>query len=357
MCLDVREVGGPDVADSLVAEACHAPFRLAAGESPGRLVLFQGGSGDAVLALVVHHIATDATSQWMLLADLLDEYQKADADDPAEASPVAGSYDAYVEQERRFLASPERARLAGFWRAECAGAVAAELLTDRPRPDRQTFAGATFKLALAGDTASRVRAAASSVGVTPFGFLLGVFTALLNRHSGQDDLTVGCVATNRRGHAMRDIVGYLVNPIIVRVRLGTGLTFADAARLAQGCVATGVRHARYPFPVLVRDLGVPRHADRAPLLPTGWQAGSRMASSILTCRAPPREWSRCRRPAHRTGCSGSLTRGRRFRPIPGKRRRCFARVWPTCGCSWSSITPTTRTRCHRSCPRAAAARS
>ena len=183
----------------------------------------------------------------------------------ARGKPGSGSYDAYIEQEHRFLASPERARLAGFWRAECAGAVAAELPTDRPRPDRQTFAGATCKLALAGDTASRVRAAASSTGVTPFGFLLGVFTALLNRHSGQDDLTVGCLATNRRGHVMRNIVGYLVNPIIVRVRLGTGVTFADAARLAHASVGTGVRHARYPFPVLVRDLGVPRRADRAPL--------------------------------------------------------------------------------------------
>jgi hypothetical protein len=236
------------------------PFRLAAGEPPGRLVLFQRVPGDAVLALVVHHIATDATSQWMLLADLLAEYQQDGAGNAA-----AGSYDTYVEQEHRFLASPERLRLADFWRAECAGAVAAELPADQPRPDRQTFHGATCQRALSDDLAARARAADSSTGVTTFAFLLGIFASLLYRHSGQSDLTVGCMATNRRGRALRDIVGYLVNPIAVRIRLGDGHTFADAARLAHSRVATGLRHARYPFPVLVSDLDVPRRADRTPL--------------------------------------------------------------------------------------------
>jgi non-ribosomal peptide synthetase component F len=92
-----------------------------------------------------------------------------------------------------------------------------------------------------------------------------VFTALLYRYTGQRDLVVGCAAATRRGRAMRELVGYLVNPIVVRARFSEDSTFADAARSAHNSVANGMRHARYPFPVLVRDLDVPPKANRTPL--------------------------------------------------------------------------------------------
>ncbi|HEX6524003.1 MAG TPA: condensation domain-containing protein [Streptosporangiaceae bacterium] len=266
---DIGEAGERYMPNAAVAEACRLPFRLAAGEPPCRLVWFRLASGDGILALVVHHIATDATSQWLLLADLLDEYRKAAGDHqaagPDQPGPPAGSYDAYVEEERHFLASPERARAAAFWRAECVGAIGAELPADRPRPDRRAFEGATHKLVFRSKSATQVRAAARSAAVTPFGFLAGAFTALLCRYTGADDLVIGCAATARSGRAMRDVVGYLVNPIVVRVRMDAGGTFADAAREANSSVTTGLRHARYPFPVLVEDAGLPRRAGRTPM--------------------------------------------------------------------------------------------
>lgn len=259
------EAGEWNVAVAAVTEACRLPFRLAAGEPPFRLVLFRLASGDSVLALVMHHIATDATSQWLLLGDLLDEYRRTSGDDAESAGPQAGSYDDYVEEERRFLASPERARAAAFWRAECAGATGAELPADRPRPDRRKFEGATHKLVFASHMATRVRTASRSAAVTPFGFLLGAFTALLCRYTGDDDIVIGCAATIRGARALRGVAGYLVNPIVVRVRLDAGGTFADAARQANLSVTTGLRHARYPFPVLVEDLGLPRCVGRTPM--------------------------------------------------------------------------------------------
>ena len=257
--LEVREPAGWDRVHEAIEAAGRTPFRLADGEVPWRMILFRRATAEAFLVLVAHHIATDATSQWLLLGDLLDEYQGGGDRRPAQ------SYDGYVEQERQLLASPERPRLAAFWRDACAGAVPAELPTDRPRPTRQTFEGATCKIALADGTASRVRAAAASIGVGPFCFLLGVFMSLLYRHTGQDDLVVGCSATTRRGRGLRELVGYLVNPIVVRSRFGRDPTFATAARAAQESVANGMRQARYPFPVLVRDLELPRRADRSPL--------------------------------------------------------------------------------------------
>ena len=247
----------------VIQELGRRPFRLADGEMPARFTLIRpgGAATDAVLVLVAHHVATDAMSQWILMGDVFDAYREPGAERP----PAAGTFADFVEAERTWLEGPERKRAAAFWRDACAGAVAGELPADRPRPEKQTFSGASYASRLPADVADRLRPSAVAAGVTPFGFLLGVFQGLLHRYSGQGDFVVGCSAMTRSDRAVRDVVGYLVNPVVARARFDVDTTFADAARAAQDGVVTGIRHARYPLPTLVVDLGVPRTANRAPL--------------------------------------------------------------------------------------------
>ncbi len=257
--LEVRDAHGP-VYD-VIGELGRRPFRLADGETPARFTLVRpgGAATDAVLVLVAHHVATDAMAQWILMADVFDAYAGA------ERPPVRGTFADFVEAERRWLEGPERERSAAYWRDACDGAVAGELPADRPRPEKQTYAGASYISRLPGDVAERLRPAAVAAGVTPFGFLLGVFQGLLHRYSGQGDFVIGCSAMTRSDRATRDVVGYLVNPVVTRARFDGMTTFADAARAAQDGVVNGIRHARYPLPTLVLDLGLPRTANRAPL--------------------------------------------------------------------------------------------
>ncbi len=264
--LDVREVPGTDDGRlrALVREACAAPFLLA-DEGPFRAVLLRRSPEDAALVLVAHHIASDATSLGLLLRDLLDAYHGLEAAGRPAWSDLPGDYDDYVEGERLLLGSPRRGRLEGYWRDACAGAAAAELPADLPRPRVSTFNGATSELRIPDELGHRLRQAAAEVRVTPFAFLLSVFQSLLYRHTGQDDSVIGCPSTTRLNPAMRGVVGYFVNPLPLRSRFGASVTFRDVALSTGRQVMRGLANAAYPSVLLPAVLGLPRDAGRSPI--------------------------------------------------------------------------------------------
>ncbi len=261
--LEVRDVPGGGDADlrRMAREIALTPFTLET-DGPARVVLLRR-ERDAALVVGDHHIATDATSQWLIWRDLLAGYRRFAAGREPDLPPVGGDYDDYVAAERRLLASARRAELEDYWRAVCAGAVAAELPTDRPRPARQRFAGATHARRLDPDLVDRIAAAAARHAVTPFAFLLGVFQSLVYRYTGQEDFLLGCPTTTRRSRRTRDVVGYFVNALVLRARFDRGTTFAAAVQAAGEQVVQGTAHVGYPLPMLLNLLG--RIAGATPL--------------------------------------------------------------------------------------------
>lgn len=243
--IEVRELPGAGL-ERLTAtarELLARPLSIEDGQVC-RLWLLRAWPDDALLVMAAHHIATDASSGWVLLRDLFSAYQGSDL------PPLTGSFEQYVAQERELLDGTRRAALAAYWDEVCAGSTAAELPADQPRRSRPALRGATYRYRLPDAVAQGVRAAAAKAGVTPFALLLGAFQATLYRYTGRPDVLVGCSTTMRRGRAMRDVVGYLVNVVLLRSRLDRTTTFIDAARQVAAQIARGLAHAGYPFPMM-----------------------------------------------------------------------------------------------------------
>jgi hypothetical protein len=250
--LQVREV--PGVTDDRLLELAHlsstAPFALATGDRPFRVVLLRRAPSDAILVVAVHHIAADAPSLFLILRDLLDAYQAVGEGRSPALSPLRQTYDDYVSREQRLLASPRAARMAGLWAAACAGSTAAQLPADRPPPDRSNYAGDTWKMRAAPGFAGRLRAASSATHVTPFAYLLGAFQATLRRYTGQDDFLIGTSVALRLNPGLRDVVGYMVNSLPLRARFTARTTLAETVAAASDQIRKGVAQAGYPYPLM-----------------------------------------------------------------------------------------------------------
>ncbi|MFC8361402.1 condensation domain-containing protein [Streptomyces griseorubiginosus] len=255
---EVREV--PDSTDeeltALAREAGARPFPLS-DAWPFRVVLLRRGPADAALVVAAHHIASDATSQWLMLRDLLDAYASGGAPLPAATVP----YHRYVDQERALAGSPARARAERYWAGLGRGTTAATLTPDRPAGGPAALRGATFTHAVDPALAARLPDAAARAGVTPFALLLGAFQAAVHRSTGLDDFLIGCPASSRIGKGTADMVGYLVNSLALRARFAVDTTVGDTVSEAHRSLLAGLGHLRHPVPV-------PRFAMAVTLLAT-----------------------------------------------------------------------------------------
>ncbi|WP_086709728.1 condensation domain-containing protein [Streptomyces antimycoticus] len=254
---DVPEAGAEELV-KWVREFGEAPFDLS-GRGTCRALLLRRAPDDVVLVVATHHIVTDATSQWLLLQDLLDAYT---APEEAQLPPLRRGYDDYVAAEQRTLSGPRREQLRSFWAEFCGAAPAGELPMDRPRPQvRALFDGATCELRVPDRLVPRLRHTAQQTGVTTFALLLGVFQSFIHRYSGEPGFLVGCPTTTRTGPGMRQVVGYLVNTLTLPAHFGPATTFAGAAAAAQRHVLAAMKHGAYPYALLA---GESRYTSRNP---------------------------------------------------------------------------------------------
>ncbi|MFE9564788.1 condensation domain-containing protein [Streptomyces sp. NPDC006487] len=247
---EVHEATGASDAElaDLARAAGARPFRLSQGP-PYRVVLLRRGPADAALVVAAHHIAGDATSQWLMLRDLLDAYAGFAAGGPGGLPAAEVPYGAHVAEERRLAATPARQRAERYWAALGEGTVAATLPADRPRGAAAALRGATHAHRIDPELAQRLPKAAALARATPFGMLLGAFQAAVHRSTGLHDFVIGCPASVRMGKGASDMVGYLVNSLALRARFTPDTTVGEAVSAAHEGLLRGLSHLRHPVPV------------------------------------------------------------------------------------------------------------
>jgi non-ribosomal peptide synthetase component F len=171
----------------------------------------------------------------------------------------------HVAAEQELLSSPRFEELTAYWRDFCAGAPPSlDLPTDRPRPPVQRYAGAATTFRLPDTLISRLHDTARLIHVTPFAFLVSAFEVLLHRYSGQADFLLGCAASTK-DRRMADAVGFFVNPVLLRPRLGPETTFHALAAATGAQLRQAMAHRHYPFALLPAALGRPPDPSRPPL--------------------------------------------------------------------------------------------
>ncbi len=219
-------------------------------------------AGDGhLLVLAVHHIVADFWSLGVLLGEL-GTLLRGEALPPLPAA----SYLDFSRWQAERLAGPEGERLWSFWRAALLPrAPPIELPTDRPRPPLQGFRGGSRGLRLAGELALEVQALGNRAGATPFMTLVAAFLALLYRTSGQEELLVGTPTAGRGAAELAGLVGYLVNPVVLRGDLGGNPTFAELLRRVRREAVAAFAHQDLPFPLLAERLGGERDPSRSPI--------------------------------------------------------------------------------------------
>ncbi|MGH3155770.1 MAG: amino acid adenylation domain-containing protein, partial [Streptosporangiaceae bacterium] len=245
----------------IIQAAAAQGFDLAR-EWPLRAALVRLDVSEHVLLLITHHIAGDAWSLTVLTRELDACYQAlAGGRQPAlPGQPV--QYRDHVAGQRSRQNDPG---LLGYWRDRLAGLTELALPTDHPRPPVRSGRGRVLDFDLPGELAQQVRALARSHEITPYMVMLAAFHTLLGRYCGQDDIVVGTPVARRDEPDAENLVGFLVDTVVLRGDLSGSPTFGQLLGRVRDDVLGALAHQEIPFEHLVQELAPDRDASRNPL--------------------------------------------------------------------------------------------
>ena len=254
----------------LMDAAARHEFNLAS-ELPVRASVFTLSQDEHVLVLLCHHIAADGWSMQVLMADLAAAYvARRDGRQPDWLNLPVQYADYTLWQRDLFGPDAAGGVLAGqiqYWRQALAGLPdELALPSDRPRPAEPSHRGGVVRWQLAD---ARLHAALADLArehqATIFMILHAGLAALLSRMGAGADIPLGAPVAGRTDEAIHDLVGFFVNPVVLRADLSGDPTFAELLDRVRETVLAAQTRQDVPFERLVEVLNPVRSPARHPL--------------------------------------------------------------------------------------------
>ncbi|GAA4671143.1 amino acid adenylation domain-containing protein [Phytohabitans rumicis] len=267
--VDLRDLTPPERERRIAALATseRSPVDLATGPVLRATLVRLTGEEHALL-LTVHHVATDGWSEGVIIAELASRYRAAVTGRPAQEPPLPIQYADLAVWQRSARSRAGLERQLAYWRERLAGLSPLELPTDHPRPPVRDSAGALHSFELATPTAEALRRLTLSRGVTPYQALLAGFVVLLYRYTGQTDVAVGTPIAGRDRPEVQDMVGLLLNTVVLRTDVSGSPSFVDLLDRVRNTTLDAHDHRELPFEWLVEKLVPGRDPSRNPLFST-----------------------------------------------------------------------------------------
>lgn len=258
--------GRPDDAPTAAGAVAAQPFDLASGPLL-RSRLYRLGDRRHLFVLIVHHLVFDEWSAAVFLRELAGAYRAVLAGERPALAPLPLQYADYALWQRgRAATEAVRDKLSAALEYLAQAPTFLDLPTDRPRPPVRTLVGASRTRSMPRSLLDRLRRVGAEEGATPYMVVLAVFAILLHRYSGQRDLLIGTPVADRGRPELENQIGYFVNTVVVRSRVGPDLPFREMLRAVRQSTLDGYARREVPFARLVEQLLPGRSPSHSPLV-------------------------------------------------------------------------------------------
>ncbi|MCP4155326.1 MAG: hypothetical protein GY757_46805, partial [bacterium] len=217
-------------------------------------------SQGAVMLVDMHHIITDGTSLEILTREFLALLAGENL------SPLKRCYRDYAGWLSRNLQKQLMKRQEEFWLKTFAGELPILALpTDYPRPVIQSVEGNTQYFTLKKEEDENLRKIATDNNITLYMAILSIFTLLLSKLSGQEDIIVGTPTAGRSHADLENIIGMFVNTLPMRNYSPGNKTINTILAEVKEHTLAAFENQEYQFEELVDRLSVRRDTGRNPI--------------------------------------------------------------------------------------------
>jgi len=254
----------------------HAAGRIARDYSAGpfdlnRLPLFRAilvrlCERRHLFVVVMHHIISDGWSMGILVAETARAHDAISNGRQSMLEELPVQYADFAVWQRDFLQGDRLNEQLAYWRERLSPEVPIlPVPTDRPRLAAQSFQGATEHAVMEREFTFALTSMCGTHSVTAYVVMLAALNALMHRYTGQEDIVIGTVVTNRDRTELEGLIGFFVNTLVIRLDLSGDPSFRELLRNSKEIVARAFSHQDLPFEMLVRELEPARDLSRSPL--------------------------------------------------------------------------------------------
>ena len=233
------------------------------------------------LVLMAHHIVCDGWSFGVIGGDLAALYNARVAGTPSTAQ-APDRFSEYAREQVDAVTSPERRADETYWVQQFRGSVPVlDLPTDRARPALRTYVASRVDRVVPSDVVRALRTTSARAGVSLFATLLGGYSALLHRLTGQDDLVVGVPVAGQSAAGKPLLVGHCVALLPIRVQPVGARPMDEYLRAVSTIALDGFEHQSLGFGALLARLAIPRDPSRTPLVSVLFNLDRSLAPSAM----------------------------------------------------------------------------
>lgn len=219
-----------------------------------------------LLVLTIHHIVVDGWSLGVILQELGALYSAECQGVVCQLEPPM-QFKEYIEWQEKQSQTEAMAAHESYWLEQFAESIPVlDLPTDRPRPPLKTYKGSRLSMRLDASLTHEVKRFSTENGCTLLMTLLSVYTTLLHRLTGQNDIIVGMPTAGRSLEGSEKLVGYCAHILPVRSCLVASESFLEYLKTLKNRLLEIYEHQDYPFARLIDKLNVARDASRSPLV-------------------------------------------------------------------------------------------
>jgi len=252
--LDIRDWPPGDRARDLVAEELIIEAEkgtMTARQVPLiRAILTRFDDRDSVLVLVVHHSASDAWSQTVILRDLAAFYDARVHCRAVDLPPVK-QYREYAEWQKARAAETSDTRQ--YWREKLRGAHVLAVPNDRPRPDGYTRPFSIYNYAVSADEMGTAARFAREMRSSMFMMLMAAFSVFSYEVTGQADVGIRAFTFGRDEPAFQNTMGLFLNLVPFRTDISQCANFREIVASTRDTCIDAYAH-EVPITVVEQDL-------------------------------------------------------------------------------------------------------
>ena len=236
----------------------HAAYRFDLKHGPLlTLKLLRFDARNHMLLVSMHHVICDGISNGILMRDMRVFYESILAETEPVLPELPIQFADYAVWQEEWLAGPDPAVSLEFWR-QALGNDFSRLKVTRDEDalselaNRSELTGDIETLQIPQDLQAKAHTFCRRENVTLNILLFSIFTALMNRVTGQDDLVIGSPCANRTEDT-EELIGLFMNIQVMRLRLQEAETFRSLLGKVEAWTLGAYENQALPFENLVHD--------------------------------------------------------------------------------------------------------